>query len=301
MEDKKNIDMLRFYGGDIRKRTVEGKFLVLNSSKNPRNTEDLLWGDIDAYRTLNALLFNGYENEKERIFKEKHQLNTVFIELLEITLEIYTGAFSIMCEERKKQLLAPKVKRVDRQASLSAYTNGYTGSFVSCSKKEYEKEFAKKNKVILLEIEASEDSPYVDFQQIVTKEEYSHYDEQEVLFPPFLPLSIEKMSLTEQETHIKDMFGNPPVGKYLLKMGAFPDYRKIITSSKEELLGKILSTKGVAATCLRNMNAGLWDYDYQEYVNWKEDLHNYLKLVYSDLWYGEEENKESLDGTDILL
>ena len=132
----------------------------------------------------------------------------------------------------------------------------------------------------------------MDFQQIVTKEEYSHYDEQEVLFPPFLPLSIEKMSLTEQETHIKDMFGNPPVGKYLLKMGAFPDYRKIITSSKEELLGKILSTKGVAATCLRNMNAGLWDYDYQEYVNWKEDLHNYLKLVYSDLWYGEEENKE---------
>ena len=45
MADKRDIDMLRFYGGDIRKRTEDGKFLIMNSLKNPRDQKDLLWGD----------------------------------------------------------------------------------------------------------------------------------------------------------------------------------------------------------------------------------------------------------------
>lgn len=286
--------MLRFYGGDIRKRISEDEFLVMNNFQNPRNKGDLLWGDKEAYRTLNALLFDGYENEKERIFKEHRQLNPVFIELLEETLSIYTGIFSVMCEEKGKELLTPKVKRVDRAASLSAYTKGYTGSFVSCSKKDFDDEFAKKNNVILLEVEAVTNCPHVDYQQVVTAHEYSNYEELEVSFPPYLPLSIQETDLTEREKHIKDMNGNPPVGKYLLKMGDFPDYRKAITSSKEQLLEKLLAGKEKAAECLKNMNAGLWDEDYQEYIEWKEDLHNYLKLVYSDMWYGVEEQNQNL-------
>lgn len=288
MKNKKNVDMLRFYGGDIRKRISEDQFLVMNNFQNPRNKSDLLWGDTEAYRTLNALLFEGYENEKERIFNEHHRLNPVFIELIEETLKIYTGIFSVMCEEKEKQLLIERVKRVDRAASLSAYTKGYTGSIVSCSKKSFDDEFAKKNKVILLEVEASANCPYVDYQQVTIEQEYSHYDEQEVSFPPFLPLSIEGMDLTENEKHIKDMNGNPPTGKYLLKMGAFPDYRKIITSSRENLLENLLTGKDKAAMCLSNMNSGLWDEDYQEYIEWKGDLHNYLKLLYSDMWFGTE-------------
>ena len=69
---KKELDMLRFYGGDIRKRTEEGKLLIINSSENSKDPKDLLWRDKDAYRTLDALLFDGYENEKERIFQEHH-------------------------------------------------------------------------------------------------------------------------------------------------------------------------------------------------------------------------------------
>lgn len=123
MADKRNIDMLRFYGGDIRKRTEDGKFLIMNSLKNPRDQKDLLWGDENAYRTLNALLFDGYENEKERIFQEKRQLNPVFIELLEETLAIYVGVFAVMCQNREEQV-GSRVKRVDRKASLNAYMRG---------------------------------------------------------------------------------------------------------------------------------------------------------------------------------
>lgn len=144
MADKRNIDMLRFYGGDIRKRTEDGKFLIMNSLKNPRDQKDLLWGDENAYRTLNALLFDGYENEKERIFQEKRQLNPVFIELLEETLAIYVGVFAVMCQNREEQV-GSRVKRVDRKASLNAYMRGYTESFVSCTKKDYMEEFANKN------------------------------------------------------------------------------------------------------------------------------------------------------------
>lgn len=49
--------------------------------------------------------------------------------------------------------------------------------------------------------------------------------------------------------------------------------------------------KEEAVVCLQAMNEGNWEDEYQNYIKWKEDLHNYLKLVYSDLWYGENTNE----------
>lgn len=121
MEKRKDIDMLRFYGGDIHQKNKEGEYVITNNLVNPKNKEDMLWGDKDAYRTLNALLFEGIENEKERIYKEKRKLNPVFIELIENTLDIYRGIFAVMCRKKENQLSVSKVKRVDRKASLMAY------------------------------------------------------------------------------------------------------------------------------------------------------------------------------------
>lgn len=67
------------------------------------------------------MLFEGIENEKERIYKEKRKLNPVFIELIENTLDIYRGIFAVMCRKKENQLSVSKVKRVDRKASLMAY------------------------------------------------------------------------------------------------------------------------------------------------------------------------------------
>ena len=290
MEKRKDIDMLRFYEGDIRVRTSGDTLLFKDFLKDQENLQNKLWGDKEAYRTLNALLFDGYNNEQERIQKEGYQLNPVFIELLKETLDIYKGVFSTMCRKKEPMSSAVKVRRVDRKASLSAYEKGHTESFVSCSKGPYGTDFSKKNQVILLEIEIPENSPYVDYQQVLQKE-YAKWDEKEVLFPPFLPLDIEEIGLNKKEKlSIHDMHGNPPVGKYLLRLGEFPDYRKTITFSQEELLEKLLLGKDAAAICLQKMNAGQWDEDFQEYVNWKENLHDYLKLVYSDMWYCKKED-----------
>lgn len=289
MEKRTETDLLRFYGGDIKVRTEKNGFQMLYNKERPNATEDdWFWGDKDAYRTLNALLFDGYANEKERIFEEHKCLNPMYIKRIEDTIDIYKGIFWAMCQKKGESLSIPVVKRVDRKNSLNAYKMGHTGSFVSCTKKDYDEEFSNKHNVILLEIAVSENTPYADYQQFVTIQEYSNYDELEVLFPPFVSLEIEERDLTIADKHIKDMNGNSPVGKYLLKMGEFPDYRKTIAVPKEKLLNEILSGKEGAAGCLEKMNSGNWNTDYQKYVEWKDALHNYLKLVYSDMWYGVE-------------
>lgn len=125
------------------------------------------------------------------------------------------------------------------------------------------------------------------------EEETEEDNEQEILFPPFLPLKIEELALTKGEKKmIKDMHNNPPVGKYLIQPGSFPDYREIIKSSKEELYQRILQGKEEASLCLEKMNAGDWCSDYRSYENWKKDFQDYLKLLYSDLWYENGDIKE---------
>lgn len=231
MEKRKDIDMLRFYGGDIHQKNKEGEYVITNNLVNPKNKEDMLWGDRDAYRTLNALLFEGIENEKERIYKEKRKLNPVFIELIENTLDIYRGIFAVMCRKKENQLSVSKVKRVDRKASLMAYLKGHTESFVSCTKGEYDDEFASKNNIILLEIESLENTPYVDYQQVITMQEYCNYDEKEVLFPPFLSLNVSEIELTTKDNHIRDMYGQ--YYKVTKGAGNYDNVDKIEQNEKE--------------------------------------------------------------------
>ena len=283
MKKKTTTDLLRFYGGDIREKTEYGIM------QKAGIMDDCLWGDEEAYRTLNALLFDGYENEKERIDRESCQLNPTFIERLEETLSIYTGVFSLMCKCKDTDGEKVRVKRVDREASLKAYEKGYTGSFVSCTKGDYQEDFSQKNNVILLEAEILPGIPCADFQKLVSESEYSNFVEQEVLLPPFLPLDIEKISLSKRENKmLRDINGNSPAGKYLLKPGKFPDYRKEITTSMEELYKVLSEEKDAAAISLQKMNEGLWQEDYTDYIRWKEKLHSYLKLLYSEMWHGEE-------------
>ena len=211
MEKRKDIDMLRFYGGDIHQKNKEREYVITNNLVNPKNKEEMLWGDRDAYRTLNALLFEGIENEKERIYKEKRKLNPVFIELIENTLDIYRGIFAVMCRKKENQLSVSKVKRVDRKASLMAYLKGHTESFVSCTKGEYDDEFASKNNIILLEIESLENTPYVDYQQVITMQEYCNYDEKGNYANRWKMLEDKKLSAVKE---IFDEYGSEEVERF---------------------------------------------------------------------------------------
>lgn len=226
------------------------------------------------------MLFDGYENEKERIFKEGNKLNPVFVRRLKDTIKIYTGIFKLMCMEKQKKVSSFRARRVDRKNSLNAYEKGCTQSFVSCSKGGYGTQFANKNQVILLEVEVSGESPYIDFQQKLTEDEYIYYNEQEILFPPFLPLKIEELALTKGEKKmIKDMHNNPPVGKYLIQK---KDYKLLLSNLSRlipsDFYGNRVSTK---PECLFKS----WKKQYQKY---NQNSNDALKKYHTSLEYKYE-------------
>lgn len=312
---KESIAALHLYGGDPIERKT-----------------DPLYGDVNAYRTMNALLFEGINNEKERIWEEGKQLNPAFLERIEDTINLYKNIFSIMCmkdedasEDESSVMPASKVpsevpakkvrsaipasrapsgmpvnkvipteiigKRIDRKTSLAIYEKGYTASFFSTSKKGYDKEFSDKNGIILLEVKIGKGIPCIDFEKVLDRAQYKNIDEREILLPPFTRIKTEKVPFSVGETRIKDMHHKPPFGKYQITAIEFPNYSLEISESADQFYKKIIHGKDLAAECLRKMNHGEWKEDYESYKKWKKDLQDYLKLMFSGMYYGELENQ----------
>lgn len=279
----RRIDALRLYGGDIRKRCNDGSIGSIS--------RDSIYGDDALYRTLNALLFEGNENELERILKEGHKLNSDFIRRIDETVQIYTDIFTLMKEEKPDITDSVIGKRIERVSSLTYYENGLTQSFFSSSKRDYEPEFSHKNGIVLIETEITPNVPYIDFEEILTWEEYKNLAEREILLPPFLVVELKKVPLTAAETKmVKDINRRPPQGKYRIKAIAFPDYRKNIVDPEEALWSKITEGKEMAACLLDKMNEGDIEADYEAYILWKETLQKYLKKQFSRIWYGGTES-----------
>lgn len=282
MDRFRKIDALRLYGGDARERCGNG--CVGGISK------DIIYGDEDAYRTLNALLFEGSGNERERIWEEGHKLNPDFITRIEETVQMYTDIFTLMKEEKGDFTDSVVGKRIERASSVIYYENGFTQSFFSSSKRDYESEFAWKNGIVLIETEITANVPFVDYEKILTRNEYKHWDEREILLPPFLHIEMNKVPLTAAETKkVSDLNRKPPIGKYRLKTIDFPDYRKSILDSEKVLWQRITEGKEAAAYSLEKMNEGDKEQDYKEYISWKENLQMYLKVQFSKIWHGGDE------------
>lgn len=276
---RNKVDALRFYGGDTRERCSNG-----NLSKK---SLDAMYGDEKAYQTLNALLFEGSANEEERIWKEGNKLNPEFIRRIDETIQIYMDIFCMMKEMRKNYVETVTLKRVERASSIRYYEAGFTQSFLSCSKNGYDREFSKKNGIVLLEVELAPDIPFIDYECVLKGNEYMNANEREILLPPFLNIEINSTDFKSVETRIvKDKNGKRPLGKYKLKPIEFPDYRKSILDSIQDIREKIIDGKEVAACLLEKMNDNDREQNYNKYARWKETLHTYLKLRFSDIWYG---------------
>lgn len=279
----KGIDALRFYGGDTRERCSNGYM--------GRKSRDAMYGDENAYRTLNALLFEGNKNEQERIWKEGHSLNSELIRRVDETVQVYTEIFTLM--KARKEAFDYRVtgKRVDRASSVVYYKNGFTQSFFSCSKcDDYDSAFARKNGIVLIEAELSPNIPFLDYNKILERNEFIYWDECEILLPPFLNIELQEIPLTASETRIvKDQNNKPPMGKYRLKTIQFPDYRRILLDSEKMLWQQIIDGKESTAQLLDKMNENDREQDYREYICWKEKLQAYLKIEFSRIWYGGDE------------
>lgn len=279
----RQLDALRLYGGDARERESDGHI--------GRISEDTVYGDEEVYRTLNALLFEGIKNEQERIWEEGHKLNPDFLRRIEETIQIYTDIFKLMKENRMNFAGSVIGKRIDRASSLSYYEDGFTHSFFSSSKRGFDSEFAQKYGIVLIETEITSNVPFIDYEKILKLEEYKNMEEREILLPPFLGIDMKKVPFRTVETQkIKDLGGKSPLGKYRLKTTGFPDYRKYISDSEKELWKQIMDGKEAAAHLLEKMNDRDKTQDYNEYIFWKEKVQLYLKIQFSQIWYGGRKN-----------
>lgn len=275
------IDAVRLYEGDIRVRDEEGNLVGRQSS-------DPFYGDKNAYRTLNALLFPGISNEKSRIQREGKQLNLIFLEKIDETIDLYCRIFRLMCWEHETgDKEGVTAKRVERLSSLELLKQGQALSFISASKAGYDEEFAKKDGVILIEIHISSDVPYLDFEKTLVSE-YKNIEEREVLLAPFVDIEVRETELTLKENRtIRDMNGNLPAGKYRIDAMRLQDYqtRDKVLVPLEAVKNDVSEKRYIPLEAVSAMNKGEWDKDFSEYIKWKEELQRYLKYKLSDMWY----------------
>lgn len=271
-------DAIRFYEGDTRIRNTYGKIINKKSSDHFLKTEK-------AYKTLNALLFPGISNEKERILQESSQLNRVMPENIDKTINIYCNIYSAMCKSsflHKDELIT---YRVERKESLNNLKLGYTNSFTSTSKDWYNKNFSKKNGIVLLEYHIPVNTPFADFQEILGKE-YRFKEESEILLPPFVKIMINEGNLSITDKQIKDMQGESPIAKYIVTIEEDDKQKILLTKEKIKRLKEYVYDKDkclMVGRTLENMNHGMWEENFKDYIVWKQCLQEYLRILFYEI------------------
>ena len=276
---RKMRDALRLYGGDIRVREDNGQL-------GDRRYRDSFWGDEKAYKTLNALLYPGIDNEFTRISKEKGRLNPIFLRHIHMSMEVYLDIFRLMCQGHRDSGEEIIVKRVERESSLEILKRGQTVSFFSTSRAGYSQSFAEKEGVILLEIHVTSDVPYVDFQEALG-EEYKRMEEREVLLPPFVDFSIQETAMDRASgKSVRDLDGRRPLGRYEIKAKGFSDsgWKPLGAGSPERMRHDLLAGSHMAGEAVEAMNRGEWQQDFSAYITLKKQLREYLRERFFHMW-----------------
>lgn len=209
----KEIDAIRFYQGDIRRRCEDGSF---------SDKEDAVgfWGIPRAYKTMNCLMFDGIDNEKERTEEDENSLNSQVILEIETVVEVFCDIFRAMCKytkSREGNRESIVIYRTDRGISVQEMkTQGRTISFTSTSKENSPKGyFKKKKKLTLLEFVLPSGLPCLDLEEVLG-DAYYYASQREILLPPFVCASFHEGKLTEAEESYRDADGQPPCGKYIV-------------------------------------------------------------------------------------
>lgn len=274
----KEIDAIRFYQGDIRKRDVNGN--IINEKQSG------FWGTPSAYKTLNCLMFPGIENEMERI-KEKQaslvpQLPLEADEVCEIFCDIFRAMIKYKSSVGKQPKLG-KVYRTERGISIEELKKGYTVSFTSTSKSVKPDTFlTKKSDLTLLEILFPTDTWQLDLEEILGADNL-YPQQKEILFPPFMRLEIREIELDEQEKEIyKEKL---PQKKYIVEIKnelvIKPDFIKT-----EEWLTAVGNERAAELLDKLIKNETLSKEEIDDYCNWKKAFQSKVKSKFKAVEMG---------------
>lgn len=247
----KEVDAIRFYQGDIRRRCEDGSFSAKEDAVG-------FWGIARAYKTMNCLMFDGIDNEKERTEEDADSLNSQIILEIEMVVEVFCDIFRAMCKytkSREGNRGSTVIYRTDRGISVQEMkTQGRTISFTSTSKENNPKGyFKKKKKLTLLEFVLPLRLPCLDLEEVLG-DAYYYANQREILLPPFLCASFHEGKLTEAEERYRDADGQPPCGKYIVYLeDIFLQIQKTAQEKNRYRIDALTRKKGSAAVILEKL------------------------------------------------
>lgn len=261
----------------------------------------------NSYMVMNALLMPGAGNEKVRLMDEKKKFDPVMLEHMDELLEVYCRLYSAMCKytryyERESRRYT---YRSDRMNTLEFLKHGQMYSFMSTQvENAVDPYFRDKAGILLLEIEASGDIEHVDVNAVLG-EESKYPGEQEILYAPFLLLDKVPLDMTDQEKAYRDMNGEAPKGKYLLRLKLSSVAAQCIDANSavlDELYGKITdipslsNAKRIWESFMREEEPEPEALD--QYEEWKGKLQIYLRMRFAGIKWDIVNGKQN--GADRL-
>lgn len=187
---------IKFYEGDIAEE----------------NKDDTLFGDSKIYATINAMFFDGTENEMQK-HAEGKRLNPSFIDRFQDLVEVdfFGSLFSAFNNSERDDVVTYRVDRLSNVLEMLKF--GKTISFTSTCKNGFLSSYGDKNNIILIEFHIPKEIPHIDFEKVL--DSYAKKEEAEVLLPPGIEFKYKKAELSESEKQILDYNGNPPKAKYI--------------------------------------------------------------------------------------
>lgn len=275
------LNSLRYYKGVIEQ-------IVLREDK--ANLQDF-YRISNAYEALNMLLYPGVSNEQVRIVDEQRKIYPEMLDNMWEILKIYENlATAIYKYTYSHHWRIPiQARRFDREASLDILKQGQSCAFMSTTLAPDLNYFHKKKGLVLEEVDAPAMVECLDVNEVLGNQNRLS-EEEEILFPPFLKLTLEEDELNEQEQAYQDRDGKPPVGKYLIHItGSEIEGISVLNATRcdekvEELKAQILKDEAIlnAKTVWGMLSSGQALEEKQEkmYAEWKRAVQAYVKLIF---------------------
>lgn len=273
---EEEVRSLKFYQGD--KNIYDVKENLEEFYKTPK-----------AYMTLNALMYDGIDNEEIRIMQEGHQLSPQLFYNIDEILKVYENIFSIMnkslCQRKEQEVSRMFTYRMERLQAFELLKKGHTISFTSTSKKEnmgidY---FRRKDGLLILQFQVPSDMPYIDMNEVLG-DKNTFFEQHEVLLPPFVKMSMRPRKLTPEEEKYRDINNHPPIGKYEV---TFQNHflNRVSNCKDEHILRTYLMDESNiynAFEVIDNMNKRRSVNDFQKeiYVKWKKYFQELVREIF---------------------
>lgn len=253
----------------------------------------------NAYETLNVLLFPGIENEYARLYVEKRNIDDSIFDCMDELLNVYCRLYSAMCKYTlyTKDGQTFSTYRDDRKQTYTCMQNGTSDSFLSTTLNTDRQNsyFQKKDGLVLMDIVTQDDIEHIDVNDILGSKSI-YPSENEILFSPFLCISLNEMELTEDEKKLQDIHKNPPCGKYLVTINGSTINMKKATITDEQWLDEKYSELTdidqirnikIVWNAIKNCTLSSYKDEIEMYIRWKENLRLYLKEKFSIIKYEE--------------